>query len=363
MNKFNIKNERVKRRFFRWMKEADGCCEATVNNVEKAILLYEDFTKQADFATYNSDKAIRFKEWLKKREFRGKVISLTTYHSYLRHLRKFFLWLLWQPGYKSKITPDVVGYLKISDKDERMATQYIPRNYPSLEYVIKLTDAIKINSAIDMRDRALISFTLLSGMRDKAIATLPLGCFDETNLIINQNPRQGVQTKFSKYICSTIFKFNDKLVAYVTEWIKHLKAKGFGSNDPLFPRSKQDQGANNLSFEKASKVESIFWKGTGRIREVFKSRSQQAGLPYYPPHTFRHLAVDLALKNCRNGEEMKAVSQNFGHEHIATTLSSYANYNPQKLTEILKGINFSDKSKIMDDNKIEQIKKIILDGK
>ena len=52
-----------------------------------------------------------------------------------------------------------------------------------------------------------------------------------------------------------------------------------------------------------------------------------------------------------------------GQEHIATTLSSYANYNPQKLTEILKGINFSDKSKIMDDNKIEQIKKIILDGK
>ena len=53
-------------KFFKWLKEADGCCDSTVNNVEKAILLYEDFTKQADFATFNSAKAIEFKKWLKK---------------------------------------------------------------------------------------------------------------------------------------------------------------------------------------------------------------------------------------------------------------------------------------------------------
>jgi integrase/recombinase XerD len=354
----NIKNERIKRKFFKWLKEANGCCNATANNVEKAILLYEDFTKQVDFSTYKPDKAIDFKKWLKKREFRGKTISLTTYHTYLRHLRKFFAWLSWQAGYKSKITPDLVDYLTISEKEERIATQQTPRNYPPLEYVIKLADSIKVNSEIDQRDRALISFTLLSGMRDKAIATLPLGCFDEVKLTINQNPKSGVETKFSKYIPSILFKFNDSLFNYLIEWVKHLKIRCFGSQDPLFPRSKVEQGENNLSFEDAKEVEPAYWQGTGRIREIFKKRSQKAGLPYYPPHTFRHLAIDLALKSCMTGEHIKAISQNFGHEYIATTLSSYANYAPDRLSEILKNIDFSGK---VDKNKIEEAKRIVFD--
>lgn len=351
----------MKRKFFKWVTSAGRCCESTANNIEKAILLYEDFTKQADFATYKPDKAVEFKKWLKEKKFKDKTISLTTYHSYLRNLYKFFGWLSWQAGYKSKITPDLVEYLRISDKEERIATQQAPRNYPPLEYVIKLASSIKINSEIDLRDRALISFTLLSGMRDRAIATLPLGCFDEANLIINQNPRIGVETKFSKYIITTLFKFNDKLLNYFMEWIKCLKEKCFGSQDPLFPRSKSAQGENNLSFEEAKEVESVYWQGTGRIREIFKKRSKEARLPYYPPHTFRHLAIDLALKSCKTGEQIKAISQNFGHEHIAATLSSYANYAPDRLSEILKNIDFSGKPSKTEEKKIEEIKKILLD--
>jgi hypothetical protein len=48
-----------------------------------------------------------------------------------------------------------------------------------LEYVRRLVDSIVVSNEIDQRDRAMISFTLLSGMRDQAIASLPLGCFDE----------------------------------------------------------------------------------------------------------------------------------------------------------------------------------------
>jgi hypothetical protein len=56
--KINVKNEKVKRKCFTWLKHADGCCDSTINNIEKSILLYEDFTKQADFATFNPDKAM-----------------------------------------------------------------------------------------------------------------------------------------------------------------------------------------------------------------------------------------------------------------------------------------------------------------
>lgn len=362
MPKLNIKNEHIKRRFLRWVTSAGRCCQATADNIEKAILLYEDFTKQADFATFNATKATAFKELLKKRDYKGKPISLVTYHTYLRHLQKFFGWLSWQAGYKSKITPDIIDYLRISEKEERIATQYTPRNFPPLEYVIKLAGSIKINSEVDLRDRALIAFTLLSGMRDKAIVTLPLGCFNEQSSRIEQNPRKGVETKFSKYIPSTLFNFDDTLLSYITDWVKHIKVKGFGSQDPLFPRSKAEQGENNLSFEQAKEVEPVYWQGTGRIREIFKNRSAKAELPYYPPHTFRHLAVDLALKHCKTGDQIKAISQNFGHEHIATTLSAYANYMPDKLSEIINSIDFSGKPAKSKDDKLEEIKKILLDS-
>ena len=358
--KINIKNERVKRRFFRWLKGADGCCQGTVDCVERSILVYEDFTKQADLVTFKPDTAIEFKKWLLKREYKGKLISITTYHAYLRNLRKFFTWLSWQAGYKSKIRPDIIAYLKISEKEERMATQNIPRNYPPLEYVKKLVNSIDGQTEVDLRDKALISFTLVSGMRDKAIATLPIGCFNEDTLAISQNPRVGVQTKFAKYIPSTLMRFDGEFIEHVKTWIKHLKSKGFGFQDPLFPRSKSEHGEGGISFEKATEVEPVYWKGTGRIREVFKARAAAAGLPYYPPHTFRHLAVDLALKACKTGEHIKAVSQNFGHEHIATTLSSYANYDMRKLPEVLGSLDFSGKTLTKDDQMIEKIKKIVL---
>jgi integrase/recombinase XerD len=353
--KVSIKNERIKRKFFRWLREADGCCDSTITNVEKAVLLYEDFTKHADLATFNPDKAIEFKKWLSRRQYRGRPISLTTRHAYLRHLSKFFYWLSGQAGYKSRVTPDVVKYLRMGEKEERIATQRIARNYPPLEYVVNLAGSIQIDTEVDLRDRALISFALLSGMRDRAIATLPLGCFDEKDLSVSQNPKQGVQTKFSKYIPSTLFRFNEELVDHVIGWVRHLKQKGFGSQDPMFPRSKLEQGPERSSFEKPAEVEALYWQGTGAIRRIFRERAQNAGLPYYPPHTFRHTAIGLALKHCRTGDQIKAISQNFGHEHIATTLSSYANYDTAKLGEIIRKINFSGEPSETVEEKLDKV--------
>ncbi|TMA93745.1 MAG: hypothetical protein E6J74_17170 [Deltaproteobacteria bacterium] len=359
MSKVNAKNERTKWAFFRWLNNADGCCESTVDNIENAILLWQEFSRDEDFVLYNADKGIDFKKWLSKRETHGKRLSLVTYHAYLRYLRKFFTWLVREPGYRNRIKSNAIDYLKITEREERMASQSVPRNYPSLEYVRQLVDSIAIRDEIDLRDRAMISFTLLTGMRDKAIASLPLGCFDDETLVIIQNPRQGVETKFAKLIPTMLFRFDEKMFGFIIEWSQHLKAKGFGSQDPLFPRAKLDQGNGNLSFQSPTEVEAKFWHGAGRIREIFKQRSQQAGLPYYPPHTFRHLAINLAVRACKNGEETKAVSQNFGHEFVATTFRAYGNYAPSQLTEIIKEMDFSGKQEPTVKDEIREIKELL----
>lgn len=168
-----------------------------------------------------------------------------------------------------------------------------------------------------------------------------------------------MKTKSSKLIPTTLFAFDEKLLAYVIEWSTHLKAKGFGSQDPLFPRAKVDQGVDNLSFESSTEVEPIYWHGAGRVRVIFRSRAQQAGLPYFPPHTFRHLAINLAFKACKNGEEIKAISQNFGHEHIATTISVYGNYQPSQLAEIITEMDFSGKQQPTVNDELQEIKKLL----
>jgi hypothetical protein len=79
MSKVNAKNERTKRAFFRWLKNADGRCDSTVDCVESAILLWQEFSRDEDFAFYNADKGIAFKNWLSKRETHGKRLSLVTF--------------------------------------------------------------------------------------------------------------------------------------------------------------------------------------------------------------------------------------------------------------------------------------------
>ena len=51
-------------------------------------------------------------------------------------------------------------------------------------------------------------------MRDKAIVSLPLGCFDEKGLTVNQNPKKGVQTKFSKHMITTLI-IPDEQIAWL----------------------------------------------------------------------------------------------------------------------------------------------------
>lgn len=358
MAKVNVVNEKLKRKYFKYLKEGLGYSQSTINAVEKALLRYEDYTDQEDYSRFSKRKAVGFKKALEAKIFRGKRISMSTVYCYLRHLKSFFVWLSGQPGYKSKINLNSVSYLSLERKKVKEALSPKKKKIPSLEYVKKLTDSIVIKSEIDQRDRALISFLLLSGMRDKAVSTLPLGCFNLETLEINQDPKLGVDTKFGKRILTTLFKFDTQLINYVIEWSQYLeKCKFFTITDPLFPRSKVDQVENGLAFV-CRAVEPKFWRGTSSIRNILKSRSSAAEMEYFNPHSFRHAAVHIALRYCRTPEEMKAISQNLGHEYVGTTMMTYGNLDEYRVAEVVKKIDFSKRSSNTDkDNLIDEIVK------
>jgi integrase len=355
--KNNIKNERVKRRYFRWLKEAKGLADASIYSIEKAIWVYEDFVNYEDYGQFNNRKATAFKKWLEERRFRGKPTSDATQYHILRNLKGFFTWLSGQAGYKSKVSYDNISYLSLEKKKVRGAISPKKVKYPSLDYVKQLASSIEIKTEIDRRDRALIAFLLLSGMRDKAVATLPLGCFDRDKLEVHQYSSEGVETKFGKSFVSYLFRFDDMLLSYIADWAEYLeKVRLFGSTDPLFPRSKVEQGKGAISFESNS-VEPVFWKGTGSIRTILKTRAEAAGLEYFRPHSFRHLAVYLATRTCRTMEQFKAVSQNFGHEYVGTTMVTYGRLDDHRIGEIIGEMDFEEKGGI--NKKSEILEKVI----
>lgn len=105
MIKHNANNERIKRQYFKFLKEARRQNEASVDGVAKSISRFESYTKYRDFKAFHFEQAVGFKNHLaqQKNQQTGKNLSKATLNSTLRQLKTFFQWLAMQSGYKSKI--------------------------------------------------------------------------------------------------------------------------------------------------------------------------------------------------------------------------------------------------------------------
>jgi integrase len=193
---------------------------------------------------------------------------------------------------------------------------------------------------IERRDRALVAFTILTGARDGAIASLKLKHIDIDQGRVDQDARQ-VKTKFSKSFTTWFFPIGDDISQIVVDWVNYLrKEKFWGLDDPLFPATKIVVGENR-HFE-ASGLDRKHWGGASPIRKIFKDAFAAAGLPYFNPHSFRKTLALLGGKMCKSPEEYKAWSQNLGHENVLTTFSSYGGVGRQRQAEIIRGLGNSE---------------------
>ncbi len=325
MAKTTYENEVIKREFFEQLKGARGFSKSSVRSHAEAIHQWEAFTKNEDFSAYEKSKAVSFTEWLSTRLAKTKSgkISLVTQYNYLRRVKKFFVWLSDQPGYKSKILKSDVDYLRLSKADSQIARSGTTKKMPTFEDVRKIIEAICGKSEIDKRDRALISFALITGARISAIVSLKMKSFDKELKQIDQNPGDGVKTKNSKRILTTFFPIGwDDPEKYFMEWYEYLKSKGFQPDDPIFPVTAGSFADGKNGYSKET-IGQDAWVGTGAARKIFEKRCKNAGLLYFHPHSFRHLVVNLLSKKRLTEEEKRAISMNLGHENVGTTFGSY----------------------------------------
>src|SRR5215469_14230360 len=124
MNKYHPENERIKRKYFAYLKEAKRHSEPTVDAVAKALNRFEEFSRYRDFKAFHFEQAVAFKRYLSEQTAlrSGEKLSKATLHATLTQLKQFFQWLAWQPGYKARLQYSDADYFNLSEKDTRIAT-------------------------------------------------------------------------------------------------------------------------------------------------------------------------------------------------------------------------------------------------
>jgi len=339
MTNHNPANERIKRQYFAYLVEAQGYSEQSIDVVAKAIDRFEVYTRHKDFKAFHIEQARAFKRDLSEQRGRsGEPLSKATLHATLTALKRFFVWLAGQPGYKSRLTYADAEYFNLSAKETRIAKATRPARVPILEQIRHVIQSMPATTDIERRDRALIAFTILTGARDGAIASFKLRHVDIADGRIDQDARE-VRTKFSKSFVTTFFPVGDDVRAVVVDWVAYLrKDKLWGLDDPLFPATKVAVD-NNLQFAAAG-VDRKCWSGAGPIRAIFREAFAAAGLPYFNPHSFRKTLALLGGRTCKTPEEYKAWAQNLGHEDVLTTFRSYGDVSSYRQAEIMR--SFAD---------------------
>jgi len=338
MTKHNPNNERIKRDYYEYMKAAGRCSEATVDAAAAALNRFEQYTKFRDFKLFHIKQATAFRDHLSvlRAQKSGETLSKATVHSTLSCLKKFFLWLAGQPGYKSRLKYSDADYFNSSAKDVRIATAQREQTCPTLEQVKHVISVMPAGTEIERRARALVAFTLLTGARDGAIASLKLKHVDLATDKVFQDARD-VKTKNSKTITTYFFPVGNEIRAIVAEWVHFLRdEKLWGNDDPLFPATRMVVGPK-CYFEVAG-LERKHWSTATPIREAFRKAFTRAGLPYFNPHSFRNTIVQLGERLCKTPEQFKAWSQNLGHEQVMTTFMSYGEVAVVRQGEIMGGL-------------------------
>jgi integrase/recombinase XerD len=336
--KTNPKNDRAKREYLIYLKEARQRSPATVEQVRHAIDRLEAYTGAKDFGTFNKDQARGFKRALVATKGRdsGKPISTTTAYHVLQAIKEFLAWLHGRPGYGRRINIADIAYLNLTANEERAARASRPKAYATLDQYRAALFAMPKNNDSERRDQALFALLLLTGMRDAAAVSLKVKHISIEQRRVFQDPRE-VRTKFAKAIETFFFPVGKDVAAIVCDWFSYLTIeKLFGPNDPLFPKTAVGHDEHLIFTARGLTRE--HWANASPVRQIFRTAFERISLPYVKPHTVRDTLTQFAYKLQLNPEQLKAWSQNMGHDSVLTTIGSYGPVSTERQSEIISAL-------------------------
>jgi integrase len=338
MIKPNADNERQKRTYFAYLREAHGRDDATIDRVAASLARFEASTKARDFKRFHREQAVAFKAKLSEalNSRTGDRLSKATVLSTLRDLRAFFLWLAQEPGYRSKIAFSDADYFNLSDKDVAIACASRKADPPTVEQLRRVLEAMPTTTVLERRDRALVAFACSTGARAAALASFRLGQVNVAEGVVEQEAR-SVRTKFAKTFRTDFHPLVPGAAEIVTAWCAELEGDhAWGPNHPLFPQAEMglapDGGFTPVGLARKG------WAATQPVRDVFKRAFAAASLPYKNPHLMRDMLVHRYMEMELSPAQLKAMSQSLGHSDALTTLTSYGQLPTHRQSELIRSI-------------------------
>lgn len=335
MRKHHPENERIKHRYLTFLREAKRLSVGSVDQAAAAIAAFEAANGYRDLRKFHVEQASKFKRVLGEQinPATGKPLAAATIYARLMAVKAFVVWLADQPGYRARIRYSHAEYFNPSANESRIAKAVRERAAPSLEQIRHVLSVMPEGTDIERRDRALIAFTILTGARDNAIASLSLKHVDVQRRMVIQDARE-VRTKRAKTITTYFFPVGADIEVIVADWIAWLRTERFfGDNDPLFPATKVAPGKDR-HFEVVG-LDRSHWRSASAIRRIFKESFEAAELPYFHPHSFRHTLVAMGQRMHLSPEQLKSWSQNLGHEKVLTTFTSYGTVAAHRQKEVM----------------------------
>lgn len=336
MTKPNPENEKIKRDYFRFLREAGGRDVATIDGVAKSLARFEASTKARDFKRFHREQAVAFKTQLQNavNARTGEQLSKATVLSVLRDLRAFFIWLAREPGYKSHLAYSDADYFNLADKDVAIARARRAPNPPTPDQMRRVLDAMPAATVLERRDRAVVAFVCLTAVRVRALTTIPLGAVDPARGTVEHDARV-VRTKAAKTFRADFHPVVPGAAEIVADWCAELgRDHGWGPNDPLFPHN--DMGLDDNGGFVAVGLARKGWAGSDPVRTIFKHAFAAAGLPYFNPHSLRAMLVGHYMAMNLTPAQMKAVSQSLGHAEVMTTFTSYGQIPVHRQSELIR---------------------------
>lgn len=336
------------------MKEARGLDVKTIDARMRHLGQFEACLAGKDLTRLKPDDIIRFKKSLigpdKECGAESGCLAAPTIVQTCHDLRAFIEWLLKQPGYRT-LRRDLADYCTPSRRTTALAHAPRAKYEPSPEEIRSTLEAMPATSSQERRDRAVIAVLFLTGVRDGALISLRLKHVDIKSRLVNQDASEVI-TKFSKTMRTFWFPVGTDIATIVTDWIDERRASGAQDDDPLFPRTP------SAIRNPQSGGREEFWKTASPVRKIIRKATKAAGVPYFRPHAVRATLARMCLTWARSPEELKALSQNLGHEDIGTTMKHYATLGEDRQHELLLGMWERREAPEEDEELLDLIKRI-----
>ncbi len=83
------------------------------------------------------------------------------------------------------------------------------------------------------------------------------------------------------------------------------------------------------------------WSTASPSRRISQGAFQTAGLPCFNPHSFTNTLVQLGQTLCRDAEQLKAWSQNMGHDGVLTTFLSCGAVAQRRQGQIIQALGLA----------------------